>query len=476
MVKPRILLLDDNLGFAEALQRSLRGRFQVRHAKTLSDAQAAMDLGIDLALVDIVLDEQKTREDRSGLHFISWASKDLPDIPLIVLTGYGADELEVDALRVGAADYIEKDDLNLKLLEAKILALLDRKALLSKARVLERRLEEYEPHTLVGESPPIVALREQIHQFAETYSTVFIVGETGVGKEVVARAIHMASNRSTKPYLPINCASLSAGLLDSELFGHERGAFTGAHQRRIGMFEEATGGTLLLDEITEMDTGLQAKLLRTLQEKKIKRVGSSKQIDVDVRIIATTNRNPEVAVTDGKLRKDLYYRLNVLLMQIPPLRERKEDIPLLVQHFLNGLERRVALPRKHFANSAINLLQEYSWPGNVRELENVVERAFALSLDDEIACALIAPWLGTKPKGGGHVAPSEGLDIEHQTAWIQLKTIAEALHKTGGGKHEAQQLLGFKDRSTMRRTIYRLRRNYPDLWEKFPLLERNYPR
>lgn len=473
MTRPAILILDDNETFARALRRGLHQRFSVTLANTIEAAKTGIGEGVDLAVVDVVLDEEHASTDRSGLDFVRWVSEHAPDTPMIVLTGHGADELEVEALRLGAADCIEKDGLKLELLEAKILALLERAELRSRNRELTSRLEEYEPHVLIGTSATIAAFREQIGQLAQADATVLITGESGAGKEVVARAIHHASARRNGPFLAVNCAALNAGLLESELFGHERGAFTGAVDRRVGLFESAHSGMLLLDEITEMDIGLQAKLLRVLEENTIQRLGSSNRVEVDVRVIATTNRNPEATVQDGHLRRDVFYRLNVLPIHVPPLRDHMEDIPVLVDHFVSCLQQKLQSQVRKFSRRALQSMAYYEWPGNVRELRNVVERALTLCQCDEVPFDLLAPWLRSAFAYESSLDDND-LNVERRAAFAQLEAIACALDRAGGVKKEAQRLLGFEDRSTLRRTVHRLRVDFPGLWLQFPILVKHY--
>jgi DNA-binding NtrC family response regulator len=473
MSRPRILLLDDNPAFAGSLKRGLRTAFDVKIATSVAEAEATVDTTTELALVDVVLDEQ-TPGDRTGLQFLKWAVRERPDLPVVVLTGHGQDDLEVEALRLGAADYIEKGALKFGLLRAKLGALLARRRERLEAREMKSRLEAYEPSALVGESDAIHALRDLVCQLASSDATVFVTGESGAGKEVVARALHGAGPRRCGPFVAVNCAALSVGLLESELFGHEKGAFTHAFERRTGAFERANGGTLLLDEVTEIDVGLQAKLLRVLQEKQIQRVGGSDAVTVDIRIVATTNRVPEQAVGEGTLRQDLFYRLNVLRVELPPLRQHPDDVPLLAEHFLDLQRRRMATRVRRFAPRTLELLRAYSWPGNVRELENIVARACALCREEEIPGKLVAPWLNSSAPASASVLPDDDLDIERRSAVAQLEAISTALERAHGSKREAQKLLGFKDRSTMRRTVGRLRSAHPDLWQRFPALDGHY--
>jgi len=471
--RPRIFLLDDNTAFADSLVRGLKTAFDVKVAASIKEAQSQIDVATELIISDIILDEAKP-EEREGLIFLKWAAQARPDVPVIVLTGHGEDNIEVEALRLGAADYIEKEGLSLQLLRAKITALLGRRRERLQNIELKRRLEEYEPYALVGQSPAMLELRRTIQQFSVNNSNVFVTGESGSGKEVVARALHRGGDRKDKPFVAVNCAALSAGILESELFGHEKGSFTGAHDRRIGMFEKADGGVLLLDEVTEIDLSLQAKLLRALQEKQIQRVGGNEPISVDLKIIATTNRNPEDAIRQGKLREDLFYRLNVLRIDVPPLRHHPDDIPLLVQHFLERHRKRVAGSAELFASATIEILRMYPWPGNVRELENIVERACTLCHEREIPPDMVSPWLGALATGPAAVLEEDDLDINRRSAIAQLQAITKAIELTFGNKQAAQDILKLADRSTFRRKVRHLQKAYPDLWVKFPTLHKYY--
>ncbi|MBI4831862.1 MAG: sigma-54-dependent Fis family transcriptional regulator [Candidatus Lindowbacteria bacterium] len=320
-----------------------------------------------------------------GLALLEQTKKMQSDTAVIIMTAYASVETAVKALKAGAADYIMKPFTPDEIEHVVKKALYERK-LENENRYLRAEIEQgFNFQEMVGSSAAMLAIYDQIKKISQSKASVLLRGESGTGKELIARAIHYSSPRRDKPFIKINCAALAPTLLESELFGHEKGSFTHAINKKIGRFELADEGTLLLDEISEMDPGLQSKLLRVLQEKEFERVGGTKPIKVDTRIISTTNRNLEKAIEEGRFREDLYFRLNVIPIKIPPLRERKEDIPALAQHFLKkcGVENNKNLKKIH--NDAMMMLMGHSWPGNVRELENCIERAVVLCTGDTIA-------------------------------------------------------------------------------------------
>jgi len=374
-----------------------------------------------------------------------------PDAPVIMITAFGSPESAVEAMKLGAYDYITKpfkiDEIQLVINKA-----------LEKARLVEENIRlrrelktKYGFDQLVGVSEPMRKIYELIRQVAPTSSNILISGESGTGKELVAKAIHYNSPRKNQPFLVVNCASIPETLLESELFGHTRGAFTGAYQAKRGMFELAHRGTILLDEIGELPASLQAKLLRVIETKTFRRLGGEDEIQVDVRIITATNRDLEKDVEQGRFREDLYYRLNVIHIHLPPLRERKEDIPILAQHFLEKYSRLLGKPVKKISEEAERLLLNYNWPGNVRELENVIERAVSLESGDVILPESLPEKIQKKPQAGDFVSeialPEEGLNLEKTLEEIERKLIREALIRCGGNKTKASQLLGLSFRS-----------------------------
>ncbi len=369
------------------------------------------------------------------------------DTSVIVMTAFGTVESAVDAMKLGAFDYITKP------FEAEQISLLVDRAvqhalLRSENEALKRSLTDGDEREMVGDSSAMRVVRETMARIAPSSNTVLVQGESGTGKEMVARALHRSSPRANRPMLCLNCAALSANLLESELFGHERGAFTGADRVRKGRFELADGGTLLLDEVSEIPLSLQAKLLRVLQEQQFERVGSSISRSVDVRVIATTNRNLTDWVARKRFREDLYFRLSVLPVVVPPLRERREDIPLLVSHFLLRAAARAGRPALRVAQAAMRLLEEYDWPGNVRELENLCERASVLVVDGILIPEIVAPWLGSiqrterfeRQLRPGHVLE----DMERQLIEKTLKQCGGHRAKTAAALGIGVRTLGLK--------------------------------
>jgi DNA-binding NtrC family response regulator len=379
----------------------------------------------------------------TGIELLVEAKKIRPEMPVVLMTAFATVQTAVEAMRLGAYDYIQKpfDGEEVKLLVERTL---EHARLKIENQALKGMLESnLTQRPLVGDSPAMADVKSIIDRAAKSSVTVLIRGPSGTGKEVASRAIHFASDRKDKPFLAVNCAALSEALLESELFGHEKGAFTGADKMRRGRFELADGGTLLLDEISEIPASLQAKLLRVLQENSFERVGSSVTQQVDVRIVATSNRNLERSVADGKFREDLFYRLNVVPIEMPALRERADDIPELVRHFLHGIAKRTNQPYRHIEPEAVRLLQRYHWPGNVRELQNLVERAVVLEMDPGvIRAATIEPWLqlDRAPAANGAAGNVELSGVP--LADIEKKVIISTLRKFAGHRVKTATALG----------------------------------
>jgi DNA-binding NtrC family response regulator len=363
---------------------------------------------------------------KDGMEVLEETRRLLPETPVILITAHGTIQNAVEAMKKGAFDYIIKP-FNLDELEILVERGLKHRGLSMENEYLRTRVDDDSRQSFV----PISGVTELIGKAASSDATVLISGETGTGKEVVARRLHQLSPRRAAPFLAVNCAALSAGLLESELFGHEKGAFTGADKQRKGRFELADSGTILLDEVSEIEPRLQSKLLRILQERCFERVGSSQTRHVDVRVIATTNRDLQQEVGRGNFREDLYYRLNVIPVELPPLRARREEIPALVEGFLS---------RKKISRSAMRLLQEYNWPGNVRELRNILERAEILSSGTEIGPDTLSPWLKS-PVNSTPVRAATSLED------VERKAIEETLQSTGGNKEQAARILGITSRT-----------------------------
>ena len=388
----------------------------------------------------------------NGLETLRRIRQDDAKLPVIMMTAYGTTQTAIEAMKLGAYDYLLKpfDVPKLKQIVADALkAARDMRQVVACEPLLES--EDYDLG-IVGRSQPMQEVFKMIGQLAGSDATALITGESGTGKELVARAIYHNSQRNDKPYLPINCAAIPENLLESELFGHEKGAFTGAVARRLGKFEEASGGTLLLDEISEMAPHLQAKLLRAIQEKEIDRVGGSKSIPVDVRIVATSNRNIEDEVAKGNFREDLYYRLNVINLKIPALSERPGDIPVLAENFVAKYAEANGMPALPITKEVLKMLAGYTWPGNVRELENTMHRAVLLATGDKIESKAIilggieAGSNGTQPAGDGEDASTAGL-VGRTVADVERELIIETLHHCLGNRTHAATILGISIRT-----------------------------
>jgi DNA-binding NtrC family response regulator len=429
----RILIVDDQDMMRDSLAQILvRDGHEVVAATDGAAAVARLGAArFDLLITDLRMPKM------TGLELLAEAKRLRPDIPVVLMTAFATVANAVEAMKLGAYDYIQKpfNGEEIKLLVDRTL---EHSRLRLENQAYRSMTEIGAPRPLIGESSAMEQVRQKIEMIARSNATVLIRGESGTGKEIVARAIHLASARRDRPMLAVNCAALSENLLESELFGHEKGAFTGADKLRRGRFELADGGTLMLDEISEIAAALQAKLLRVLQESCFERVGSSLTQQVDVRVIATTNRNLERCVEEGDFRRDLFYRLNVVPIEIPPLRNRLEDIPDLCRHFISQASKREKAPFRHIESEAISLLQHYDWPGNVRELQNIIERAVVLEAEPGVIRAqTIEPWLKRE-----HAAPvAEGL-AGRPLADIEKQVILSTLQQFKGHRVRTASALG----------------------------------
>jgi DNA-binding NtrC family response regulator len=369
---PTILIIDDEKAIRKTLTEILS--FEGYKIDEAADGEEGLkrfnEKAYDLVLCDIKMPKL------DGIEFLEKAKMTNPDIPIIMISGHGNIDTAVEAVKKGAFDYISKPpDLNRLLITLRNAT--EKQELVTQTKVLKRKVSKEQQ--MVGESGPIQKIKDTIEKVAPTDARVLITGENGVGKELVARWIHEKSNRNTGPMVEVNCAAIPGELIESELFGHEKGSFTSAIKQRIGKFEQANGGTLFLDEIGDMSLSAQAKVLRALQEGKITRVGADKDINVDVRVIAATNKDLLKEVDEKNFRLDLYHRIGVIIIHVPSLNERKEDVPNLVNYFLEGIAEEYGQPKKVIDKKAMDALQEYNWSGNIRELRNVVERLIILS-------------------------------------------------------------------------------------------------
>ncbi len=436
----KVLVVDDKQMMRDSVSATLaRAGFQ---AIAAPDGAAALWIVTRHRPAVVVTDLKMPGMD--GIQLLERITEADPQIAVILMTAYATIDTAVSAMKQGAFDYIQKpfegDQLVLAVRRAAEHHQLrrDNEALRQSRKIDSSRFK------LVGDSPVMDDLRRQVEQVAVSHGTVLVTGESGTGKEIVAHMVHALSPRREQVMLCVNCAALSANLLESELFGHEKGAFTGADRTRRGRFELADGGTLLLDEISEISPAIQAKLLRVLQERQFERVGSSTTMETDVRIIATTNRQLERAVGDKTFRQDLFFRLNVLPLHLPPLRDRREDIPQLANHFLQRQARRDGRPVRRFDDEALDLLSGYVWPGNVRELENICERAGVLATDQRIGAKLLRPWLDTAaPDAAPATADMEIVTAESQTLEeVERRVIVNTLQRYRGHRRRTAKALG----------------------------------
>jgi two-component system, NtrC family, response regulator AtoC len=457
-----LLLVDDETALREAIAERLADHgFIVEQAASGEDALARLaDFAFDIIITDLRL------PGVDGRAVLEAALERYPDIIAIIITGFGTVKDAVNAIKQGAADFITKPfqfDALLHVLNSA----LEQRRLRSENAYLRSQLENrYRIDGLVGRSRAMRSLFQLLETVSGTSSTVLITGETGTGKELAARAIHHNSSRRTNRFVALNCSAIPETLLEAELFGHARGAFTGAVGARQGRLEQAHKGTLFLDEVATMSPALQAKLLRVLQEREFERVGDAHTVKIDVRIIAATHSDLSKMVLEGAFREDLYYRLNVIPIQLPPLRERREDIPLLVQHFLQKLGAEQTPPRTvTMSQEAMRRLMAHAWPGNVRQLENVVERALAFSQGrPQIDVSDLGPEIQAVPAtvdGSDAWFPDEGIDLERYMEGVELTLIKRSLERTQGNKVRAARLLNLK-RTTLIEKLKRLERQ-PEL-------------
>jgi len=436
---PTILIVEDEPKMLRLLQLNLSEEGYSIH--TAADAETGLRTlrqeKIDLVVTDLRL------PGMDGLEFLQAVKRVDARIPVIVMTAYGTVETAVEAMKAGASDYVLKP-FSLEEMKLIVRKELDVHDLREENRSLREALgKRYEFKNIVARSGKMQEVLAMVERVAPTNSTVLLGGESGSGKDLIARAIHQHSRRASGPFIKINCTAIPENLLESELFGYEKGAFTGAVSSKPGKFELADKGTIFLDEIGDVPGTIQVKLLRVLQDRDFERLGGTKTLKVDVRVVAATNQDLRAALEQGSFREDLYYRLNVVPINIPPLRERKEDIPYLVDHFVERFTRESGKPLRGITPAAQKALMEFHWPGNVRELENIIERAVALSSGDVIDVADIRLDLspmkpGAAPAANAAAFPPEGTTLEQ----FEDEIIKEALHRAGGNKSQAARLLG----------------------------------
>ena len=443
----RILIVEDNQTMREGMVEVAQGMGHLAVACPDGDegVTAFRDKEFDLVITDLKM------EKVDGMQVLREVKKRAPDMPVMIITAYGSIEGAVDAVREGAFVYVTKPvspgELRIKIERALEFTGLkkDRERLEAENLYLKGEEEiRYRPEEIVGDSPALKEVFTQIEKIAPTDSSVIISGESGTGKELLARAIHRMSSRGGGPFIKIDCGAYAETLIESELFGYEKGAFTGALRRKPGRFELADGGTIFLDEVGELSPAMQVKLLRVLQEREFERVGGVETIRVDVRVISATHRDLREEITRERFREDLFYRLNVIGISLPPLRERREDIPALVSHFLEKLKARTRREMEGFAPEAMHVLVNYPWPGNVRELENAVEQTMVLAPGPVIQESDLPKWLGIDTPGPASSQDLSGKTLDEVISSVEKNLIERALKQTNGNKAEAARILGIK--------------------------------
>jgi DNA-binding NtrC family response regulator len=442
-----ILLVDDNESQRQVIAFWLGEEHH--RVSTASSVDAALEQlaqrEFDLVVTDVKM------PGSSGIELLAWLKENLPEVPIVVMTAYGTVSDAVSAMRMGAFDYV------LKPLTEDAFKVVVKKAIQHSALVRENRtLRAYAEkasrfENIIGHSKKMTELFELAAQVAPRDSTVLILGESGTGKELLAKAIHLNSARSSAPFVVVNCGAIPETLIESELFGHKRGSFTGAQADRIGKFEAANHGSVFLDEIGELSPALQVRLLRVIQEREIQKIGQTNPLKIDVRVIAATNRNLRTMLEDRSFREDLYYRLSVVTLQIPPLRDRREDIPLLAQHFVVSFCQRYGLPVRHLSPAATEMLTRYNWPGNVRELENVIESAIVLGKNDEITALYFPEDIRQERLRVSQISlqlPDDGISLED----VEKELLLKALEKCEWNQTRAARFLNL----TRKTLIYRM--------------------
>ncbi len=441
----KILFVDDEIGLLHIIEEYLKMiGYQVAVADNGTDAfNMVREIGYDVVFTDLNM------PGCSGMELLAAIKDYRPETEVVIVTGYGTIESAIEALKLGGYDYLQKP-IKLERLKILIERIFEKKTLQQENRLIKRQLQErYKYDELVGVSPKMQEIYEIIDRISINTPTVLIEGESGTGKEVVARVIHQNSACKNKPFIPVNCGAMVEGLLESELFGHVKGAFTGAIRDKMGLFKAAEGGCIFLDEIAELTPNLQVKLLRVIQEKTIRPVGSTEEMNVEARVIAATNRNMEEAIKSGAMRKDLFYRLNVVSIKIPSLCDRREDVPLFINYFLNKYNVMNKRTVKHMTPEAMNAMLNYHWPGNVRQLENAIERAFVLGLGDTIDLNDLPSEL--REYSGFDRSAKKTYNLKEN----EQRLIKEVLAQTSGNKAAAADLLGINIA-----TLYRKLKRY----------------
>jgi DNA-binding NtrC family response regulator len=442
----RVLVVDDESAVATVLAKMAESAgYETVTAGSVEDAMERFgETPIDVVLADVKLGKS------NGMELLRLVQERAADVPVVLITGEATIDDAMAAIRAGAYDYVSKPP-RMDAIGALLRRAIEKKRMSEEVRLLQREItSKYSINNIAGRSPRMLDVFKTVARIAPGRANVLILGESGTGKELVARALHHQSPRAPKRFVPVNVSAIPENLLESELFGHVRGAFTGATASRRGLFEEAHQGTLFLDEIGDLSLGLQAKLLRVLQEHKIKPVGGNEEIDVDVRLVAATHRDLDEMVRTEQFREDLYFRINVVSISLPPLRDRPEDIPVLVEHFLHKYEHETGLHAPRCTPEALQRLVAYRWPGNVRELENVIERAMLLSPQGMITPESLPPRFMAGPEGPAVLPAGSESEFENLDDHIE-RYVMRVLEHTGGNRSRAAEILGIS-----RRTLHRM--------------------
>jgi two-component system response regulator PilR (NtrC family) len=448
MMKSRILVVDDEDSIREFLEIMLKK--EGYEVTTAEDGLRAKEILVKKSFDMVISDMQMPH--MTGIELLKHVKESYPDLVFMMITAFGTTETAVDAMKMGAYDYVTKpfkiDEVRLNISNA-----LRSKNLETEVRILKKELvKEYSFQNMIGNSPAMHVVFDLVKRVSQAPTNVLITGESGTGKEVVAKAIHFNGPLKDKPFVTINCGAIPESLMESEMFGHKKGSFTGAITDKVGLFEVADGGTLFLDEVGELPLTIQVKLLRAIQERVIRRVGATEDMKVEVRIIAATNRNLEEMVEKGGFRQDLFYRLNVINIRTPALRERQDDIPLLANHFLQKYNQKLNKAIASISSEAMEILKTYNYPGNVRELENMIERTVALESGSTILPESLPPMVNT-PSGRKMASSNEiemgegGLELDKVMGQIEKELLIKAIHAAGGVKKKAAKLLNISFRS-----------------------------
>jgi DNA-binding NtrC family response regulator len=472
MSTPTLLIVDDDESFLGSMRRALRRDYEVRTATSREEALDQLSPPPDVVLLDLRLDEDDP-DNQEGIELLQTLNERFSNLPVLMITAYGDVDTAVQAMHRGAVDFIQKQA-GVKQIKSRLERALERGRLSRRVSELEREIELVEPREIVGQSETIQEVKQYIEALArDGDATVLIRGETGTGKELVARAIHATGERRDGPFVPVVLNALSDDTIESELFGYEKGAFTGAEEQHAGYLEEAHGGVLFLDEIGEMPSDVQVKLLRFLEERQFERLGSTEPIEVDVQIVTATNADLAAQIDAGDFREDLYYRLKVHEIVVPPLRERRDDISLLVDHFLQ-LFRQQGKEVGSIHPDALGLLRQYDWPGNVRQLKNALESAIfrtRMHEHDEIRPDDLPAEIRQSESSPPALPLDEETDIDELLARDELAYAEQALKEVDGKITEAWELLGYNDRFVFSRRIRRILERHPDVAEEFPYVQ-----